>query len=334
MGDGTKPHGQTLEVAPDGPSPAALDHGKIRTPFPAGHEAPDAGRIVARLVADELGRELERPVRARGLLATSLLTMTTGCAVAPSAPTEAPAPGSTWRDPIAGIEFAWVPGGCFQMGSATESVPSAVDERQHHVCVDGFWMGRVEITNAQFRRFRPRHPRWFVDDRVDGDRARGDEYPVVQVSWHDAKRFADWLSSRTDERMRLPTEAEWEFACRAGGRSTVHCGEGIPSELAWWRGNAGQEIHPVGAKRPNGLGLFDMSGNVWEWTCSAYDKDYEGGLERRCTESADVIRSYRGGAYNGSQSEIRAAKRNWAGADHADFHVGFRLVREQPATTQ
>ncbi|MBW2050537.1 MAG: formylglycine-generating enzyme family protein, partial [Deltaproteobacteria bacterium] len=122
------------------------------------------------------------------------------------------APGTgTWTDPVTGMEFVWVEGGCFEMGSTSGDS----DEKPvHQVCLDGFWMGKYEVTNRQFRLFRPGH-----DSRdYKGHSLNGENQPAVYVSWEDAKAFAQWLTRKNGERytFRLPTEAQWEYACRGG----------------------------------------------------------------------------------------------------------------------
>ena len=251
-----------------------------------------------------------------------------GCAApVPTVPTK-PAIGSRWLEGLTGMEFVWVPGGCFQMGSSEAEVRRGPDERQHEVCIDGLWVGRTEVTNGQFRKFRPDHPRWFIDDRADGDKTHGDQYPVVRVSWTDARDFADWLSRQTGIRFRLPTEAEWEYSCRGINHLSVYCGAGEISNFAWWRANGDHVIHRVASKSSNSFGLADMSGNVWEWTCSAYEKSYKGGSEARCAARSDQPVAYRGGTYHSSEKDIRGANRNWGTSDFQDFTLGFRLVRE------
>ncbi|MEJ2201852.1 MAG: SUMF1/EgtB/PvdO family nonheme iron enzyme, partial [Desulfuromonadaceae bacterium] len=139
-----------------------------------------------------------------------------------------PAAGQVWRDAKSGLEFVWVPGGCFSMGQSDQEKQRIIREEgevlyrkyyadeapTHKVCVDGFWMGRYEVTNAQFRAYQPRHD----SGSYKGLSLNGEKLPVVQVSWEQARGFADWLTEQSggQYRFRLPTEAEWEYACRAG----------------------------------------------------------------------------------------------------------------------
>ncbi len=179
----------------------------------------------------------------------------------------APAPGFT--DPISGIELIQVAGGCFAMGATDDDCDAMPEERPvHEVCVDGFSIGKYEVTRGQWQ-------------SVMGDVAPapatcgGDSCPVSDVSWTDVQEFLSRLNARCGGRKyRLPTEAEWEYAARSGGRAERFSGGKDPSKYAWHADNSGGVNHRVGAKAPNGLGLYDMSGNVWEMTGDWYDARY------------------------------------------------------------
>ncbi|MBW2090889.1 MAG: formylglycine-generating enzyme family protein, partial [Deltaproteobacteria bacterium] len=136
-------------------------------------------------------------------------------------------PGDIWYEPFSGIGFVWLPGGCYQMGNlSAEGTQRNPDETPaHEVCVDGFWIGRSEVTNAQYRMFKPKH-----NSKAKGNYTlNGDNQPVVYVSWEDAKEFAQWLSEKNGKKykFRLPTEAEWEYACRAGTTAKHYWGDEI-----------------------------------------------------------------------------------------------------------
>jgi formylglycine-generating enzyme required for sulfatase activity len=148
------------------------------------------------------------------------------------------------------------------------------------------------------------------------------------VSWNDVQDYIAELNARTGVRYRLPTEAEWEYACRSGGGAERYCGGDELDRLAWHSGNSDGEPHPVGHKAANGLGLFDMSGNVYEWTCSTYDVDY-GGAERACAGKGDSGRRVlRGGSWHDYPENLRSATRIWYGADNRNFNIGFRLAQD------
>jgi len=257
----------------------------------------------------------------------------------------------TWKEPVTGMEFVWVPGGCFLMGSPQKEEGRSQDEGPvHEVCVDGFWMGRHEVTNGQFRKFHRDH-----DSRsYEGISLNGDHQPVVYVSWEDAKSFAQWLTEQNggQVRFRLPTEAEWEYAARSGTRGPHYWGDGedrvceyeniadLTAKKLWkW-----EDVHdcedgyaataPVGSFQPNGFGLFDMLGNVWEWCEDYYSVDFYANYERRNPVNQDARsgpdRVMRGGYWHGGPDSTRAASRSSGLTTVGNNDVGFRLVRESP----
>jgi hypothetical protein len=160
-------------------------------------------------------------------------------------PTEIPANG-------AAPAMVRLPSGCFQMGSPQSEANRNSDEQQHQVCVKAFAMGKYEVTNAEFRRFRADHN----SGDYGGNSLNGDQQPVVQVSWNDAMAYVEWLSGQTGKRYRLPTEAEWEYACRGGTDGELYCGGNEIDAVAWYNGNSSNKTHPVGGKAANGFGLY------------------------------------------------------------------------------
>ncbi len=168
-----------------------------------------------------------------------------------------------WKftEPVTGMEFVWVPGGCFQMGSDNGDN----DEKPvRKVSVDGFWLGKYEVTQGQWQKIMGSNPSYFKN---------GNDYPVEKVSWHDCQEFIRNLNSKSDRHFRLTTEAEWEYAARSGGQDEKYAGGNDVEGVAWYAGNSGSSTHPVGRKAANGLGLYDMSGNVWEW-CADWHSDH------------------------------------------------------------
>jgi formylglycine-generating enzyme required for sulfatase activity len=159
---------------------------------------------------------------------------------------------------------------------------------------------------------------------------RGRSLPVDLVSWNDASLMARELGARSKATLRLPTEAEWEYACRAGGAHDTYCGAGSLAAIAWG-GDAPAGLHAVGDLRPNAWGIHDMSGNVREWTLDCWHDNYQGAPAdgSAWTAGGDCTRRVeRGGAWKGATSTLRAAKRSRTAAGLQVNYVGFRLVRE------
>lgn len=244
-------------------------------------------------------------------------------------------------NPITGIELHWVEGGCFNMGSPDSERDRGRDETSHQVCIKGFWIGATEVTNGQYRRFKAGHD----SGSFQGRSLNGDRQPAVQVTWGDAGAFTEWLSWETgaNKRFRLPTEAEWEHAARAGAVTRYYWGEDIdPSQANFSDRNdpTGASISslddnqavtaPVGSYQANVLGLHDMAGNVWEWTCSNYDPAYTG-QELRCSDQQPNagLRVVRGGAWNSGAGDLRLAKRMPRKANQRDATTGFRVIMEE-----
>jgi len=227
------------------------------------------------------------------------------------------------RDSFTEIEMVFVPGGCFQMGD-TFGDGDAGEKPVHEVCVSDFYMGKYEVTQGQWKKIMGNNPSYFKNC--------GDNCPVEQVSWNDIKGFFEALNSRTGKRYRLPTEAQWEYAARSGGKSEKWAGTSIESSLgeyAWYDSNSGSKTHPVGQKLPNGLGLHDMSSNVWEW-CS----DFYGGSayyknsprDNPSGPSSGSSRVNRGGGWYSIAANTRATARSRNDADNRNSGVGFRIA--------
>ena len=212
------------------------------------------------------------------------------------------------------------------MGSPTSEKGREDNERQHTVSVGKFWLGETEVTNRQYRLFKPGHN----SKSYKGHSLNGDEQPAVYVTWNRAVAYAKWLSQKTGKRFRLPTESEWEYAARAGTQTAYYWGDGIGGNNANCDGCGSRwddkQTAPVGSFKPNTFGLHDMLGNVWEWTCSAYTKSYDGS-EQKCSVSASRY-SLRGGAWNGLPGWVRAANRPNSGPDIRHQDLGFRLARD------
>jgi len=237
---------------------------------------------------------------------------------APPMPVAAPS-GVSFRDPVTGMDFILIRGGCFQMGDEDGDR----DERPvHEVCVEDFYMGRYEVTQAQWKTIRGKNP---------SSNKNKDLNPVEDISWNDVQDFIKELNKRSGRYFRLPTEAEWEYAAREGGRKEKWSGTNTESDLdtyAWHNGNAKKEAHTVGQKRPNGLGLYDMTGNVAEWVGDWFDKSYYGKSPRNNPYGPDSggDRVYRGGSFKDKAGDLRTSKREKKSNRRSDSTIGLRLA--------
>jgi len=223
-----------------------------------------------------------------------------------------------WVEPTTGMEFVWVEGGCFQMGDIFGDGDN--DEKPvHEVCVVSFGMSRYEVTQGRWQKIMGNNPSRFT---------KGKNYPVEQVSWDDTQGFIRKLNSHSGRCFRLPTEAEWEYAARSGGKKEKYAGSSDVDQLGWYAGNSGDSTHPVGMKEPNGLGLYDMSGNVWEWSSDWYGKNYY--QQSPCNNpqgpSSGSFRVIRDGCWNGSSWLARSTNRDRFKPGYRLDNLGFRLV--------
>ena len=154
-----------------------------------------------------------------------------------------PSAGTEWKEPKTGMVFIWVPSGCFQMGGTDWSFGSPL----HKVCVKGFWMGKYEVTQAQYLKVVGVNP----------SKQSGLQNPVDSVSWEDAAHFSEHMASSSGAKIRLPSEAEWEYACRAGHTQGKYCGnEDNPNYLAWYDANSAHQSRPVELLASNDWGYM------------------------------------------------------------------------------
>jgi len=224
------------------------------------------------------------------------------------------------------MELVLIPAGEFMMGSPPgESERSDDEGPQHKVGISKpFYLGKYEVTQAQWKAVMGGSPSKF----------KGDELPVEQVSWEDSQRFCRKLAEKVGHEIRLPTEAEWEHACRAGSTTAFCFGEGS-DELgghAWYANNAGKKTRPVGGKRPNAFGLYDMHGNVWEWCQDWYAKSHYGSSppEDPKGPSSGDGRVLRGGAWSVNPAFCRSALRYWYAPGSRNGDIGFRVCSGAP----
>ena len=231
--------------------------------------------------------------------------------------------GDVWRDPVTGMEFVWVPGGTFEMGCGAWNRDCASDEKPaREVTLSGFWLGRTEVTQGQWKKLMDYN--WSSFNK-------GDDYPVESVTWDEAQEYIRKLNVRSDGvTFRLPTEAEWEYACRAGGKERVY-----GTRTGEWSGALANSGHwfrhtttRVASYPPNALGLYDMSGNVAEWVQDAYDR---GAYARMAAvdplNNTGAYRISRGGGWNSDAQLARCSYRRSLTPSARGNNLGFRLAR-------
>ena len=222
------------------------------------------------------------------------------------------------------LDMIYVAGGEFLMGSNEHDNEKPI----HRVKLSPYFISKYPVTQAQWKAVMKNNPSHF----------KGEALPVERVSWDDAMKFCETVSARTGKIFRLPTEAEWEMACRAGstGRYCFGDDEKLLGEYAWYRENAEGKTHPVGQKKPNAWGLFDMHGNVWEWCADWYSHSYYAECERQGVvtnpqgASTGSNRVARGGGWGNSAVFCRSANRSLDAPGYCFFGLGFRLVRVGP----
>ena len=222
---------------------------------------------------------------------------------------------------VNGIKYnmVWVEGGTFRMGATSEQGSEISDEKPvHSVTLSGYYIGKTEVTQALWQAVMGSNPSYF----------EGDDLPVEQVSWDDCQEFIRKLNSLTGQNFRLPTEAEWEFACRGGNNSRgyKYSGSNYIDNVAWYDGNSGDKTHPVATKSPNELGIYDMSGNVWEW-CADWYGDYSSGRQTNPKGPYDGSdRVFRGGSWGCFAGFCRSSFRDSYDPTRRGYFLGLRLA--------
>lgn len=219
------------------------------------------------------------------------------------------------------MEFVFVKGGCFQMGS---NDGESDEEPVHEVCVSDFAIGKYEVTQGQWQAVMGSNPSRFSSCSPD--------CPVEAVGWNDVKEFIKKLNGLTGKNYRLPTEAEWEYACRSGGKKEKYSGtndDGSLTDYAWYYENSGNKTHKVGTKKPNGLGIYDMIGNVDEWVEDTYSETaYSSHSRNNPINTGGSDRVVRGGSWGSNEPRfVRAADRCDLWPECGSGYVGFRLAR-------
>ena len=279
------------------------------------HRKRDVGRYKASAALVEVNKELKR---LGGVVVPS-----------PKSPSGAPSPKSPTRKMLAldlgkdvTMDLVHIPAGTFIMGSPKTEKDRRTDEGpQRKVTISKpFFMGVTEVTQEQYEAVMGKNPSKYKDP----------ENPVETVSWDAAVEFCKKLSAKTRHSIRLPTEAEWEYACRAGTKTRFYFGKDDKrlGDYAWHKGNSGKKVHPVAQKKPNAWGLYDMPGSVWEWCADWYEWKYYAKAKAVDPQGATsgIGRVTRGGDWGDSGGFVRSAVRFWAPPGVVSRTIGFRVV--------
>ena len=220
--------------------------------------------------------------------------------------------GQARKNPKDGLDYVWIPPGKFTMGCSTGDTKCQDEEKPAHkvTITRGFWLGRTEVTGAAFQKFAKATHR----ENEGGDDS---SMPVLRANWNDATHYCEWAG------MRLPTEAEWEFAARA---NTTEPRYGPLDEVAWYDGNSGGKAHPVGGKRPNPWGLYDMLGNLGEWVSDWFGPYNQNVSTDPAGPERGRYRVVRGGTWLDYGMACRASSRNAFDESDRTDRFGFRCA--------
>jgi formylglycine-generating enzyme len=234
------------------------------------------------------------------------------------------------------IEMVFVKGGCYEMGDDFED-PDKIEKPVHEVCVDNFYIGKYEVTQGLWEEVMGNNPSQFES---------GEDYPVQYVSWDNVQKFINKLNNMTGKNYRLPTEAEWEYAARSGGKRERFSGFSNENEMYKYanfcdsnctsscriksQNDGYKNTSPFGSYKPNELGIYDMAGNVWEWCQDWFDGNYYSNSLKNNPKgpSSGSYRVIRGGSWLNEPRGLRASNRGCYYPDYRGSHLGFRLVRE------
>jgi len=236
----------------------------------------------------------------------------------------------TYREPQTGMEFVLVPAGSFAMGSPAGEAGHRQDEVLHRVTVTrAFYLGKTEVTQRQWAAVMGANPSHFHDEAA----------PVEQVTWYEVQQFLDRLNARGEGKFRLPTEAEWEYACRAGTKSVYSTGDVLSTSDANYDGRYPLPGHAKGTYRetttaaasfkPNAWGLYDMHGNVWEWCADEYCPYPASSAADPFAQCGSGLKVIRGGSWYFDAGSARSALRYTHAPHLRGFSIGFRVVRER-----
>jgi formylglycine-generating enzyme required for sulfatase activity len=234
------------------------------------------------------------------------------------------AAGSVRENPRDGLKYVWIPPGTFMMGCSPSDDECGADEKpSHQVTISkGFWIGQTEVTVGAYKRFAAATGRQMPHAPNFNRRWANDGMPIVNVIWNDAHDFCAWAGGR------LATEAEWEYAARAGSTEARY---GPPDEVAWYSSNSSDKTHEVAQKRPNPWNLYDTLGNVWEWVNDWFGKNYYAASPERDPRGLDngEYRVARGGSWLDYPGVVRVSNRGRSNPAFRNYgYVGFRCARE------
>jgi len=235
--------------------------------------------------------------------------------------------GKDFTETVSGVELemVYVKGGTFMMGATEEQGDDAYDwEKPAHevTLTKDYYIGKFEVTQGVWEAVMGENPSSFDES--------GDDYPVEHVSWNEIQDFLRELNRLTGRKYALPTEAQWEYAARGGNKSKgyKYSGGNDIGEVAWYDANSGDKTHPVGKKTPNELGIYDMSGNVWEWCSDCYDNYYysESPETDPTGPSEGSNRVVRGGGWFNGAGGCRVSNREYTHQGFRYDYCGFRVV--------
>ncbi len=245
----------------------------------------------------------------------------------------APAANQDFTETAWGVnmKMIWVEGGDFLMGCTSEQGNCDSDEQNvRRVTVDGFYIGMLEVTQSQWEKVVGTS---IYQQKTKTDYSNtygvGPDYPMYYVSWDEAMEFCRLLSNKTGRTYTLPTEAQWEYAARGGNKNegAKYAGSNMIDAVAWYTDNSGSSTHIVGSKRANALGIYDMSGNVWEWCKDWYASSYVSyDTNNPVGPSSGSARVRRGGSWYFSASDCRVAGRSSTSPGNRYYYLGFRVV--------
>ncbi len=235
-----------------------------------------------------------------------------------------------------GVKLVLIPKGTFMMGSPESEQGRNENETQHEVTISkDYYLGVYEVTQAQYEKVMGKNPSHFQGAKVGNENA---DLPVEMVSWDEAVKFCKKLSDLPEEKKagreyRLPTEAEWEYACRAGSKTAYSFDdeEGLLPEYGWFNRNSSRRTHTVGLLEPNAWGLYDMHGNVWEWCSDRHGEYPKGAVSDPTGPKEGSFRVYRGGSWFIDAADCQSAYRNGGDPSLRFRYVGFRLALSSPS---